>query len=176
VGAVFGALGESASVRGVEGAVVRRATVSDVPQLAELRRAWTYEEDAPDATVVRGDFDEAFRRIVSDGIETGRWIVWVAEVGGEIVSHAFVAVIDKIPRPTVGFPAIGYLTNVYTRPEFRGQGFGTRVLDAVTAWSRNSDVELLVVWPSEESVSHYERHGFADRGEPLVWLHPEHTD
>jgi GNAT superfamily N-acetyltransferase len=167
---------ESASVRAVEGAVVRRATVSDVPQLAELRRSWTCEEDAPDAAVVGGDFDAAFARLVSDGIETGRWIVWVAEIGGEIVSHAFVGVIDKIPRPTVGFPVIGYLTNVYTRPEFRGQGLGTLVLDAVTAWSRDSDVELLVVWPSEESVAHYERHGFADRGEPLVWLHPDSAD
>jgi GNAT superfamily N-acetyltransferase len=159
----------------VEGAVVRRATVSDVPQLAELRRAFT-DEDPPEAVVVRGDFDAAFARLVSDGIETGRWIVWVAEIGGEIVSHAFVGVIDKIPRPTVGFRAIGYLTNVYTRPEFRGQGLGTLVLDAVTAWSRDSDVELLVVWPSDESVAHYERLGFADRGEPLVWRHPDSTD
>jgi GNAT superfamily N-acetyltransferase len=159
----------------VEGAVVRRATVSDVPQLAELRRAFTYE-DPPDAAVVRDDFDAAFAKLVSDGIETGRWIVWVADVDGEIVSHAFVGVIDKIPRPTVGFSAIGYLTNVYTRPGFRGQGLGTLVLDAVTTWSRDSDVELLVVWPSEESVPHYERHGFADRGEPLVWLHPDHPN
>jgi GNAT superfamily N-acetyltransferase len=159
----------------VEGAVVRRATVSDVPQLAALRRAWTYE-DSPGEDVGRGDFDEVFGRLVSDGIEAGRWVVWVAEFGGEIVSHAFVGVIDKIPRPIVGPTAIGYLTNVYTRPDFRGQGLGGRVLDAVTAWSRDADLELLVVWPSEESVAHYERHGFADRGEPLVWLRPEHAD
>jgi GNAT superfamily N-acetyltransferase len=175
-GGAFGRSGETASVRGVVGAVVRRATVSDVPRLAELRRGWTCEEDSPDATLVRGDFDAAFARLVSDGIETGRWVVWVAEVGGEIVSHAFVGVIDKIPRPVAGFPAIGYLTNVYTRPEFRGQGLGSRVLDAVTAWARNSDIELLVVWPSDASVAHYERHGFADRGEPLVWRHPDHAD
>jgi len=159
----------------VEGADVRLATVADVPALAELRRAFTFE-DPPDGAVGRNDFDESFARLVSDGIEAGRWVVWVAEAGGEIVSHAFVRVIDKIPRPIADFPALGYLTNVYTRPEFRGQGIGGRVLDAVTAWARDSDIELLVVWPSEASVAHYERHGFADRGEPLVWLHPEHAD
>jgi RimJ/RimL family protein N-acetyltransferase len=63
-------------------------------------------------------------------------------------------VIDKIPGPIAEFPAIGYLTNVFTRPEFRGQGLVTRVLDAVTAWARDSDIELLVVWPSEASVTH----------------------
>jgi GNAT superfamily N-acetyltransferase len=86
-------------------------------------------------------------------------------------------VIDKIPRPVAGFSAIGYLTNVYTRLEFRGQGLGSRVLDPVTAWARDSGIELLVVWPSEASVAHYERHGFADRGgEPRVWRHPDHAD
>ena len=88
-----------------------------------------------------------------------------------IVSHVFVGTIEKIPREIVEHRAIEYLTNVYTRPEFRGRGIGGRVLDAVTTWALETDVELLVVWPSEASLSHYERHGFADRGEPLVWLH-----
>ena len=172
---MWGPAAETASVRGVEGADVRPATVVDVPALAELRRDFTFE-DPPDGAVGRDDFDEAFVRLVSDGIEAGRWVVWVAEVDGEIVSNAFVGVIDKIPRPIAELPAIGYLTNVFTRPEFRGQGLGSRVLDAVTAWARDSDIELLVVWPSEASVAHYERHGFADRGEPLVWQHPENAD
>ena len=162
-------------MRVMEGAKVRRATIGDVPALAALRREWTFE-DAPDGTVGQDDFDDEFARIVSDGLDTGRWVVWVAEVEGEIVSQAFVGVIEKIPRPIAGFSKIGYLTNVVTRPEFRGRGIGSRVLDAVTAWACDSHLELLVVWPSEESVSHYERHGFADRGEPLVWKHPEHAD
>jgi GNAT superfamily N-acetyltransferase len=151
---------------------VRRGTVAGVPALAELRRAFTFEDDQ-EARPLRDDFDEAFTQIVFDGLATGRWVVWLAEVDGEIVSHAFVAVVEKIPRPVAGFNAIGYLTNVYTRPALRGRGLGGRVLAAVTQWACDTRVELLVVWPSEESVSFYGRHGFVDRGEPLAWLHPE---
>jgi GNAT superfamily N-acetyltransferase len=158
----------------MDGVVVRRATVSDVGELAELRRAFTLED--PDGSPARDDYESTFDRVVADGIGSGRWVVWVAEHDGAIVSHAFVGLIDKIPRPTAGYPAIGYLTNVYTRPEVRGRGLGSLVLDAVTAWARESDVELLVVWPSEASIAHYERHGFADRGEPLVWIHPGAAD
>jgi hypothetical protein len=71
---------------------------------------------------LRSDYEESFARIVTRGIESGRWVIWV--------------------------------------------------LDAVTTWALEADIELLVVWPSEASSGHYERHGFADRGEPLVWLHP----
>jgi GNAT superfamily N-acetyltransferase len=65
------------------------------------------------------------------------------------------------------------LTNVYTRREFCGRGIGGRVLDAVAAWALEADIELLIVWRSEASFGHYERHGFADRGESLVWLQSE---
>jgi GNAT superfamily N-acetyltransferase len=156
-------------------ALVRRGTVADVPALAKLRRDWTLEEGgAPSAAPE--DFEEAFAAVVADGLEMGRWVVWLAEVDGAIVSHAFVCVVDRIPRPIEQLPTIGYLTNVYTRPEHRGGGLGSRVLQEVTAWARDAGIELLFVWPSEESIPFYERHGFGRRGEPLVWLHPRGGD
>jgi len=156
----------------VDGVLIRTATVDDVAKLTGLRRTFTFE-DVTDGKALRADFEESFARVVKAGIESGDWVVWVAEVDSAIVSHVFVRAIEKIPRPTVEHGAIGYVTNVYTRPEFRGRGIGGRVLDAVTTWALESDVELLMVWPSEASVAHYERHGFGDRGEPLVWLNPD---
>lgn len=152
----------------MDGVRVRVASVDDVAELTELRRSFTFE-DATDRQAVRDDFEESFARIVGRGIASGHWVVWLAEVDGAIVSHVFVRAIEKIPRPTFELGAIGYVTNVYTRPEFRGRGIGRRVLDAVINWALEADVELLMVWPSETSVDHYTRHGFADRGEPLVW-------
>lgn len=150
---------------------VRRATRADLPVLARLRRDFTLE-DGPIAAP-REDFDDAFAAIVGDGLRAGRWTVWLAEVDGEVVSHAFVGLVDKIPRPALGARWLGYLTNVYTVPAFRGSGIGGRVLEATKSWAAENDVELLVVWPSEESASWYERHGFRASQQPLVWLNPE---
>jgi GNAT superfamily N-acetyltransferase len=86
-----------------------------------------------------------------------------------IVAHAFVALLDKVPRPVETPRRIGYLTNVYARRSHRGSGLGGRLLEAVTGWAHASGIELLVVWPSEESISLYRRHGFASGEEPLVW-------
>lgn len=130
---------------------VRRATGADVPALAELRRAFTLEDDGSTARP-QDEFEQSFTAIVTRGIDTGQWIVWVAEVDGEIVSHAFVGLIEKIPRPVNQLRSIGYLTNVYTVPAHRGTGIGSCVLAATTEWAQQASVELLMVWPSEQSV------------------------
>lgn len=131
-----------------------------------MRRDFTFEDGV---AADRDDYEEAFARVVGSGMASGRWAVWVAEVDGEIASHMFVGLVDKIPRPTREHRWIGYVTNVYTRPARRGRGIGAALLEHVTAWSRESDVELLFVWPSEESVGFYERAGFASGRDPLVW-------
>jgi len=148
---------------------IRRATSRDLSALARLRCEFTLE-DGPIAAP-REDFDSAFLEIVGNGLNDGGWVVWVAEVNGEIVSHAFVGLVDKIPRPTAGHRWLGYLTNVYTVRKHRNRGLGGRVLEATKEWAREEDVELLVVWPSAESVSFYRQHGFGGDGEPLlVWM------
>jgi GNAT superfamily N-acetyltransferase len=153
----------------VSGAVVYRlATADDIPVLAEMRAAFHFEDDP--AGIGSPGFEKAFDEVVRRGIESGRWAVWVAESGGSIVSHAFVGLVDKIPRPERQALFLGYLTNVYTRPEQRNRGIGSGLLAQVEDWARANDVELLVVWPSDESVPFYERAGFATGRDPLVWF------
>ena len=147
---------------------IRRATVSDLDELAVMRRAFTAED--PSGTALTQDFEAAFARVIGEGLSDGSWVVWLAEVDQNIVAHAFVALIPKVPRPAHAPTALGYLTNVYTRVAYRGQGVGSALLEAVLRWARDAELELLVVWPSEESERLYRRLGFSSHGEPLVWL------
>jgi GNAT superfamily N-acetyltransferase len=155
----------------VSDVVIRQASLDDVPELAELRRSFTSED--PPTGKPRADFDDAFRAVVGEGLRVGSWVVWVAESEGEIVAHAFVAVVPKVPRPVETPRRIGYLTNVYTHPDHRGHGLGEMLLAATTDWARQQGIELLIVWPSERSISLYRRHGFVSSGEPLVWTNPD---
>jgi GNAT superfamily N-acetyltransferase len=52
------------------------------------------------------------------------------------------------------------MTNVYTRPDYRGQGIGRKLLAHVVEWARAENLELLLVWPSDESVGFFDRAGF----------------
>jgi ribosomal protein S18 acetylase RimI-like enzyme len=147
---------------------LRRATAADLDALARLRWQFTFEDEEPGE--LRDDYERAFRLTVGEGIESGRWHVFVADAGGEVVAHMYVGLIEKVPRPVTGPRWLGYLTNVYTVPAWRGLGVGTRLLREIQEWCRAESVELLVVWPSEESVELYRRLGFERHWDPLVWL------
>ena len=74
-----------------------------------------------------------------------------------------------MPKPNRIDDALGYVTNVYTRPAYRGQGIGTRLMTHVLQWATEQDLESLIVWPSETSVGFYERAGFRGSADMLEY-------
>jgi GNAT superfamily N-acetyltransferase len=148
-------------------ASIRLATTGDADALIEMRRAFTLEDEPRGG--LRPDYETDMRSFLEEGLSSGRWKVWIAEADGKVVSHIYLALVDKVPRPTRANRQIAYMTNVYTRSEDRGTGIGADVLNTVTAWAETNDVELICVWPSETSVAFYCRNGFAPPLDLLVW-------
>jgi GNAT superfamily N-acetyltransferase len=148
---------------------IRLASNDDIEQLVEMRRDFTFEDVKPDEAIARPEYEDDCRTFLREAISSGRWHVWIAEVDRQIIAHAFLALIDKVPRPVREPARIAYLTNVYTRPDFRGQGIGAEIIRAAQAVAREADVELVIVWPSDESVEFYKREGFETPNEPLIW-------
>jgi GNAT superfamily N-acetyltransferase len=77
-----------------------------------------------------------------------------------IISHIYVVKVKKVPKPGKLNGSWGYVTAVYTVPEHQNKGIGSMLMDAVKEWSRQQELELLIVWPSERSVPFYDRAGF----------------
>jgi len=142
----------------------RTATETDVDELALMR--WDFRlEEAPGTT--RHDhatFLSACANFLRQGLCEQHWTYWVAQRDQQIVSHIYVQRVAKVPKPNRLDDALGYVTNVYTRPAYRGQGIGTELMTYVLMWAKEQDLESLIVWPSETSVRFYERAGF--RGSP----------
>jgi len=145
---------------------VRLAQSQDIDQLIRLRHDFTLEDDLT-ARLVDG-YETACRTFLERALTGGRWRIFVAACDDEIVSHAYVELVDKVPRPTREAARWGYVTNVYTVPAQRGRGIGAAVLGEVTTWADRAALELLIVWPSDESRSFYARHGFAEASDPMI--------
>jgi len=75
--------------------------------------------------------------------------------------------IQKVPRPGRTTHPFIYMTNVYTLPEHRGQGLGSKLLKEIEAWSREKEYEFIIVWPSDWSIEFYERNGYKLCKEPM---------
>jgi len=143
---------------------VRRATAADVADQARLRWEWRLGEgEVPPSTL------EAFTA------DFGAWLHahaashpgFVAEVDGEAVGIAFLAVVERVPGPGVWDRRSGFVQSVYVEPARRGQGLGRALVDAVVDEARTRGLQYLSVHPSERSFPLYERAGFVRNGRTL---------
>jgi len=149
--------------------IYRVATEADLDELAQMR--WDFRlEEAPGATIHdQASFLDSCAAFLRQGLREQRWTYWVAEQNRRIVSHIYIQRVPKVPKPNRLDDALGYVTNVYTRPAHRGQGIGTQLMTHVLAWARELDLESLIVWPSETSVGFYERAGFRGSADMLEY-------
>ena len=89
----------------------------------------------------------------------------VAEKNGIVVSAMFVYLIPKLPKPNGNAKFIAYLTNVYTKKEYRNKGIGTQIMNYIKSILIEKKCELLFAWPSDNSIAWYQRNGFSEDNE-----------
>ena len=147
--------------------IYRLANDGDLLQLSQMR--WDFrtegKDDQTDCDIQR--FLVECTEFLKSGLVNNDWAYWVAEEDREIISHVFIKRIRKVPKPLRLWDEIGYVTNVYTKPQYRGRGIGKTLMGRVKEWAIESDLELLIVWPSERAVPFYEREGFQNKNEIL---------
>jgi GNAT superfamily N-acetyltransferase len=148
----------------------RMAAAGDEVALAELRWCLCHEDCAEDGD--KAQFVADFCRLLPAIESTAQVVHWMAWHEERAIAAMTVVRVVKMPAPDDLCGEWGYLTNVYTLPEFRGRGVGAALLAAVTGWARQTRLELLLVWPSERSVPFYGRAGFQRGTDPLVLVLP----
>jgi len=149
--------------------IMRTAGSDDIVQLAEMRYDYTLE-DHPELTVTdeqKRDYTDEMHEFLEEAIGSENWVVWVAEYGSEIVAHAYLEMIRKVPRPGKATKPFIYMTNVYTRPQHRGLGIGTRLTQVIEQWSRELEHDFIVVWPSGSGEDFYAKNGYTACSVPM---------
>src|SRR5689334_615274 len=137
----------------------RQATADDIPALAASR--WAFRTEGGETPIEpEASFALRYEAFVRAALDSGQWTYWIAESDGELVAHMAVCIVKSIPRPSRLSDQWGYLTDCYTRPAYRNRGIGAELLGLVAEWARSSDLESLIVWPSDDSESFYARGGF----------------
>jgi GNAT superfamily N-acetyltransferase len=92
------------------------------------------------------------------------WLCWVAEADGRVLGCLWMQSIEKVPNPVDEPERHAYVTSVYVRPDHRGRGTGAALVASALAWCRAHATDSVVLWPTDESRSLYERAGFRAPG------------
>jgi GNAT superfamily N-acetyltransferase len=150
---------------------IRRATARDA-DIISWHRARMFQ----DMGDVSGDAFEILRATARSRLEAwidkARYIGWLAAPADQpemIVAGAGVQLQPILPRPldvsTIGEGRQGTIVNVFTEPQWRRRGIAGLLIKEIIAWSRNEQIDRLVLHASDEGRSIYERLGFTESNE-----------
>lgn len=146
----------------------RLAGKEDIEQLINMRWDFTLEDYPENGQETEySSFSEECKAFLGGALSSGQWFIWVAEDDGKIVSHIYIQLVHKVPRPGRITNPFAYMTNVYTVPDYRGKGIGSRLLTKVNGWAKEMKYEFMIVWPSDTSIDFYIRNGYTQCKEPM---------
>ena len=146
---------------------IRLANEADYNELALMKWEHGVEDDIDYGEhnldgVNKDEFVEEFFAFLKAHKE---YEIIVAEVNGIVVSAMFVYLIPKLPKPNGNAKYIAYLTNVYTKKEYRNKGIGTQMMNYIKSYLIEKKCELLFAWPSDNSIAWYQLNGFSEDNE-----------
>lgn len=145
---------------------IRPATVPDAQVLAELRFEFRAALDSAAEPAER--FVPRCQSWMEERLGPGsQWRSWVVEEGTRAVGMSWVMIIDKLPNPVAEPERHGYISSLYLKPELRGRGVGSELLDTCLRACETLGCDAIFLWPTARSRSLYLRHGFAVREDLL---------
>jgi ribosomal protein S18 acetylase RimI-like enzyme len=106
----------------------RAATEEDLPQLVDLRIRMQCEVNEIEVSKVQLDFVNEVAAYFSRSLRDQTYFSAVAECEGQLVAANGLVIYRKPPSLTGPSGIVGYVTNVYTKPEFRDRGIAGKLL------------------------------------------------
>ena len=138
--------------------IVRKAVAADAAELARLRWKFRVENQPGQA---HAEFVRDCEVWLLEALASGQWVVAVGESEtGKLIGTIYLQCVEKVPVPGKIERAWGYVTNSYVVSEWRGHGVGRKLFELLIDAGRARGLEFLIVWPSKEAVSFYDRAGF----------------
>jgi GNAT superfamily N-acetyltransferase len=150
---------------------IRRATAQDADIIA-----WHRARMFQDMGDVSGDAFEILRikarPQLEQWIDSGDYIGWIATPADSpktIVGGAGVQLQPILPRPldvsTIGEGRQGTIVNVFTEPQWRRRGIACLLIREIIIWSKNEQLDRLILHASDEGRSIYKKLGFVTSNE-----------
>lgn len=144
---------------------VREAQETDIDKIQELSAELSEMESEEFDPTINPEWclTEEAENWYRDRIHSPDGFATVAQEEGEVIGYAVgITVRAETFRTT---EKLAELESMYLRPEYRGQGIGTQLVDEFKDWAEQKDADRLRVQASaqnQDAIDFYQKNGFQD--------------
>ena len=136
----------------------RLADERDIAELSKTRKQQLIDEGIEPSI----DIDEELHRYFTEKLADQSLVEWLLVDNGVIVATAAIAFMEFPPTYTNKTGVRGYITNMYTAPEYRGKGIASAMLQKLADEARKRSVSRIFLGASKLGKPVYQRFGFEE--------------
>ena len=136
----------------------RTATTDDIPEMCRIRNLQLIDEGYDAFADINSEMEDFFSRKLSDG----SLVQWMAIDDGKIIATAAILFLEITPSFSHQNGLVGYITDMYTAPEYRRQGIASNLLSKLREEAERRGAKRLMLGASEYGKPVYRRFGFSD--------------
>ena len=146
----------------------RKADQTDIDTLTKMRVEFLCEVNGEKMGPLKERLQIENRRYFARAMAEDTLVVWMALYGGEIVANAGLTLYDVPPSCSCVNGKIGYISNVYTLPRYRGQGIASILMEQLMAEAKARGCTKIALNATDMGRPIYEKFGFVDAQNEMV--------
>jgi GNAT superfamily N-acetyltransferase len=137
----------------------RNANIDDIDILTQMRVSMLC-----DGTDYADEFKEKLqnntKQYMINGFRDKNFFAWVADLNGEIIAMSGLTLYVLPPNDWCPSGKSAYIGNMYTLPDFRGQGIGSKLLILAMEAAKEMGSERILLNATDMGRPIYEKYGF----------------
>lgn len=141
--------------------VFEKATIQDINVLTDLRIAYLQEDlgtiTDEDMNSIRTMLPVYYEKNLNKNL-----MVYVVRKDEDIISCAFLLIVEKPMSPSFITGKTGIVLNVYTKPEYRKKGYAKKIMTMLLEDATVQGVSVIELKATEDGHSLYKSVGFKD--------------
>ncbi len=143
--------------------IFEKAVPKDINMLTELRIAYLQEDlgemTEADLELIKSSLPCYYEKHINKDL-----LVYVARNKEDIISCAFLLIVEKPMSPSFITGKTGTVLNVYTKPEYRNKGYAKKLMSMMLEDAAAQGVSVIELKSTEDGYSLYKAVGFEDVG------------
>ncbi len=154
----------------MEPVIFRRANLDDISQLVNLRFLMISETSDAEPNQRTAEFESNVRDYFLESLTDKSYFGAVAELNGQLISNNGLVLYKKPPSFRGKSGIVGYVTNVYTIPEFRNRGLGHELMKLLITHAKIAGADKIHLGATDDGQSLYRKAGFKEVSFPALEL------